>query len=143
MFTPIAIVVGAGAIGGIVNGVMADKGLVLPGKMLVEGIPVWRLGVLGNILIGAVAAFVAWALYGSGGVDLMDPPSNIKMPALTVGFSVLIGIAGPKYITDQLDKNILKKSTAMAMNADPTTKQHIMEASPIDVLKMAATKESH
>ena len=144
MLIAITIILIAGAVGGVINGIISDSGVPLPGPVLVkDGMTVWRPGILLNILLGAVAAFLFWSIYGSGNdVDLMNPPSTFSMPLLTVGFSILTGIGGARWITNEVDKYILKKSTAMAMNADSTTTQHIMNASSIDVLKMVATQEA-
>ena len=141
MFTAIAWVVIFGAIGGIANSVMTDKGILLPGKVTVAGEQVWRPGILLNIFLGGLAALVSWLLYSSGNMDIMNPPDNVSLFAPTLGMSILIGIAGPRYLSDELDKNILKKSTAMAMKADPDTKDKIMNSNPLDVLEMAVMHE--
>jgi hypothetical protein len=145
MLAAIIVILLAGAIGGVVNGMISDPGVILPGKVTVkDGMKVWRLGILGNILIGAVAAFLYWSIYGGGNnFDIMHPPSDIELPTLTVGFSVLTGIGGARWLTNEVDKYVLKKSTAMAMHADPDTTQHVMDASPLDILKMAAGQEAN
>ena len=73
----------------------------------------------------------------------MHPSSDMQLPILTIGFSVLTGIGGARWVTNEVDKYVLRKSTAMAMHANPETTQHVMDASPLEVLKMAASQEAN
>lgn len=145
MLIAIALILVAGTIGGIVNGLLTEGSILIPGKVAVkDNMSVWRPGILGNIFIGAVAAFVFWTVYGSGNVsDLLHPPSTLSVSPLTVGFSILTGIAGARWLTNEVDKNVLKKSLAMVMKTDSTIEQKIMEASPMQILGMAVEQEMH
>lgn len=58
------VVFAAGALGGLINALMSDNGFGLPRTHDVNGVSVWRPGVIGNVAVGAVAAFVSWGLYG-------------------------------------------------------------------------------
>lgn len=144
MLTAIIVILVAGALGGVINGIITDRGVIIPGRVTIkDGMEVWRPGILTNILIGAIAAFLYWSIYGSGNnLDLMHPPSDMQLPILTIGFSVLTGIGGARWVTNEVDKYVLRKSTAMAMNEGPETTQHVMKATPMEVLKMAASQEA-
>src|SRR5438552_12181715 len=61
----------AGGVGGLVNALMTDNGFALPKEVVVNDVSVVRPGFLGNILVGATAAYVSWGLYGAfSNVDL-------------------------------------------------------------------------
>jgi hypothetical protein len=57
----------AGGVGGVVNALLSDNGFVMPKWKR----NVWCPGIVTNVLLGAVAALISWALYGSGaGVEI-------------------------------------------------------------------------
>src|SRR5262245_39421700 len=99
----------AGSIGGIVNALRADKGFVAPKWKRI----VWCLGFIANMLLGAVAAFISWALYGSGASVELSQASDrsvisLRFSALAGAF--VVGIAGAKWLTSEVDKKLLKES---------------------------------
>jgi hypothetical protein len=99
----------AGAIGGVVNALLSDNGFVRPQWRRT----VWCPGFIANVLLGAVTAFISWALYGAGaGVDLAD---TYKRNLISLRFSALagafvVGIAGAKWLSSEVDKKLLKES---------------------------------
>lgn len=58
------LIVGAGAFGGVLNALLSDNGFLLPRMADASGARILRPGALGNMLTGAVAAFISWGLYG-------------------------------------------------------------------------------
>src|SRR4030095_16462219 len=103
----------SGAVGGVVNALVTDNGFALPRRISGVGCP----GAISNILIGAFAAFSSWAFYGSGAsVELADKSAraviSLRFSALAGAF--LVGVAGAKWITNEVDKRLLKESVKVA-----------------------------
>lgn len=126
----------AGAFGGIVNALLSDNGFAMPRQ--VSG--VWCPGAVSNILIGGFAAFSSWAFYGSGAsVELADKSAraviSLRFSALAGAF--LVGVAGAKWITNEVDKRLLKESVKVAAKKALSTRQseQIVEGSPRQVLE--------
>ncbi len=128
----------AGAIGGVVNAFLSDNGFALPRK--VSG--VWCPGAISNVLVGAMAAFSSWAFYGSGAaIELAGGQSartmiSLRFSALAGAF--LVGVAGAKWITNEVDKRLLKESVKVAASGKPIAlneSEQIVEGSPREVLQ--------
>lgn len=126
----------AGAFGGIVNALLTDNGFALPRRML----GVWCPGVISNILVGAFAAFSSWSFYGSGAsIELADQSArtviSLRFSALAGAF--LVGVAGAKWITNEVDKRLLKEGVKLAAKkALPVEEtEHITEGSSRQVLQ--------
>lgn len=64
MWSFLGIVIVAGAVGGMVNCLINDKGFQLPQVVALDGSSILVPGFIGNIITGAIAAGVSWALYG-------------------------------------------------------------------------------
>jgi len=112
-----SLIAGFGGLGGVVNALMSDNGFALPRKE--SG--VWCPGALTNILIGAFAAFSSWAFYGSGAsVELADQSAraviSLRFSALAGAF--LVGVAGAKWITNEVDKRLLKETVKVAVKSE-------------------------
>src|SRR4029077_11563306 len=109
-----ALIATAGALGGVVNALLTDNGFVLPKYR--RGI--WCLGFISNVLIGAFSAFASWSFYGSGaGIDIAARASErteISMRFSALAGAFLVGVAGAKWITNEIDKKILKESVKVA-----------------------------
>ena len=52
-------------LGGIINALVSDNGFVKPSEETAGEVTIIRPGFAGNILLGAVAAFISWGLYRS------------------------------------------------------------------------------
>jgi hypothetical protein len=125
-----------GGLGGVVNALLSDNGFALPRKE--SG--VWCPGAISNILIGAFAAFSSWSFYGSGAaIELADKSLraviSLRFSALAGAF--LVGVAGAKWITNEVDKRLLKESVKVAANSEKLPKEqseHIAQGSPRQVL---------
>ena len=127
----------AAAWGGVVNALLTDNGFALP--RYVEG--VWCPGAISNILVGAFAAFSSWAFYGSGAsIDLADKglrtAISLRFSALAGAF--LVGVAGAKWITSEVDKRLLKqgvKAAAASVKLPKEQSERIAQGSPQQILR--------
>jgi membrane associated rhomboid family serine protease len=113
-----AVLVGAaGALGGVVNALITDNGFVLPTIRR----DIWCPGFFANVLIGGFAAFASWSFYGSGaGVELAklaalgQPRVEISLTFSALAGAFLVGVAGARWITNEVDKKLLKESIKIA-----------------------------
>jgi hypothetical protein len=143
----LAIVCGAGAVGGVVNALLTDNGFILPHPENTEQGSIIRPGFLGNILIGAIAAGISWGLYGPFAASLIIGSGSETTPSTPlVGLSlsalvgaVLVGIAGAKWLTNEVDKKLLRAaaSEAAAGQPIPEAARRIATASPAEALRIA------
>jgi len=125
-----------GGLGGVVNALLSDNGFGLPRKE--SG--VWCPGAISNILVGAFAAFSSWAFYGSGAsIELaaQSPRSVISLRFSALAGAFLVGVAGAKWITNEVDKRLLKETVKVAVNSNKLPKEqteHITEGSARQIL---------
>ena len=103
----------AGGIGGVINAFVTDNGFPLPKREA----GIWCPGAISNVLIGAFAAFASWSFYGSGAsVDLAHESEravlSLKFSALAG--ALLVGVGGARWITNEVDKRLLKESVKVA-----------------------------
>jgi hypothetical protein len=108
-----ALIAGSGAIGGIINALLTDNGFVLPRREH----RIWCPGFISNVLIGAFSAFASWAFYGSGAT--VELAGSTAREVLSLKFSalagaLLVGVAGARWITNEVDKRLLKESIKVA-----------------------------
>ncbi len=133
----------AGAIGGAVNALMTDNGFILPQYEDADGVKIWRPGVIGNILIGSVAALISWGLYGPFGDFILLPKPTAEQPEIKVAAfvgAILVGVAGAKWLSNEVDKKLLKAAAASAVAANAPAADapaRIMIASPANALRIA------
>ncbi len=139
----VLIVLAAGAVGGAVNAVLTDNGFVLPRKESLDKGFVYRPGFLGNMLVGAVASLLSWVLYGPlAGFELGGPatqPHAFSMRLSTLGGALLVGVAGARWLSAEVDKTMLKAAATMASRkaSDPASSERMAAASPSAALYMA------
>jgi len=142
----LAIVMLAGAAGGLLNAYFTDNGFVWPRVEAVGAFKITRPGFLGSMLVGGIAAAVSWGLYGPfasmpvfGATDGVRPGASLTVSAL-VG-AVLVGIGGGRWLTDQADKSLLKATAAQAAQgkANPEASAAIAAARPAHALDIART----
>lgn len=136
----------AGGIGGVANAFLSDNGFFKWKKETVGNQEIWRPGILGNILISGIASCVSWGLYGPfaacyliGGPPL---PDNIGLTLSSVVGAVLVGVSGAKWLTNEVDKNLLRKaaSGAAASNASEAKASKIAMSTPFEAMKIAMMK---
>jgi hypothetical protein len=140
----------AGAIGGLINAIVTDNGFILPRPNKTSGgAQIWQPGFIGTILVGAFAAGVNWGLYGPFtnnfifGKDATTTPSS---EAVTFGFTLasvvtaaLVGFAGARWLTNEVDKKLLRAAAgeAAGANADPSGAAALATATPASALERA------
>lgn len=111
----------AGALGGVFNALLADNGWLFPRKVTTERGTIMQPGFIGNILSGAVAAVISWGLYSPiASVPLTQIPTNSLTPAAICG-AMLVGVAGAHWLTNEVDKRLLKEAVSEAAKAQPST----------------------
>lgn len=112
-----------GAIGGLINALIGDdKGFVIPKKVPVGEKVILRPGILGNVLVSSFSAFISWGLYGPlSDLDIISDPDQLAV-TLTVGnlaAAGLVGVAGARWLTNEIDKKVLKEAIINATQVDP------------------------
>jgi hypothetical protein len=133
----------AGAIGGLVNALITDKGFIMPSKEEMDGVTIcWRPGWIGNVIIGAISATISWGLYGplaafviAGTTEALQAntsPDKIGLTLSSLVGAALVGTGGARWLTNEVDKSLLKATASKAANAQPNpiASQQIAIASP-------------
>ncbi|WP_435008049.1 hypothetical protein P12x_005317 [Tundrisphaera lichenicola] len=144
------LVAAAGALGGMVNALTTDNGFLLPRKEAASGgTMIWRPGYLGNTLIGAIAAIISWGLYGplsalfiAGTKEAMEKnaqSASIGLSLASLVGAVLVGVGGARWLSNEVDKNLLRAAAAQAASKQPSSElaQQISLASPAQALNLA------
>jgi hypothetical protein len=135
------IICAAGAFGGLINALVTDNGFFLPCEQHTNGTMIVRPGFLGNVLTGIAAAVASWGLYGSfGSIELFHPlPATTSFTLASVVGAMLIGIGGARWLTNEVDKRLLRAAAAEAAAAPASTNsaQQMVAASPANVLDIA------
>lgn len=126
----------AGGVGGVVNALLTDNGFVKP--RFIHNI--WCPGAISNILIGAFSAFSSWAFYGSGAsVELtqLNARNAISLRFSALAGAFLVGVAGARWLTNEVDKRLLRESVVEASKKNLSTEdcQRIAKAPARQVLK--------
>ncbi len=140
----------AGAVGGLVNALMTDNGFLRPKMEKVdEKTGIFRPGYLGNALIGAVAAVVSWGLYGplspyyiigtDQALAANALPEAVGLTLASLVGAIMIGIGGARWLTSEVDKNLLRATAAQAAAAKPSAaaSKQIAMATPAQALDVA------
>jgi hypothetical protein len=135
----ILLVFSAGALGGMANALLSGNGFPLP--RLEKG--VWCPGALSNIAVGAISALSSWALYGSGaGIDLarLSERSTISLQLSAVVGALLVGASGARWLTNEVDKKLLKESVKLAgrKNLTPEQCEELIQGQPRQILEAVA-----
>jgi hypothetical protein len=135
-----------GAVGGVVNAMLTDNGFILPKKEQQDNTKIIRPGFLVNIFIGGIAALVSWGLYGPfAGVFIIggthDP--NLGSTGLSLSSVVgglLVGIGGARWLTNEVDKKLLRAAASKAASGQPNDQKaiRISAAAPAEALRIAA-----
>ena len=123
----------AGAVGGLVNTLMADGKFRLPRYEAGILCP----GFIGNALIGGFASVVSWSLYGAGaGVELArraaTSTDDRQVVSLTVGAlagAALVGVGGARWLSNEVDTKLLRASVSVSAEKVMTPEQRSMIAS--------------
>ena len=90
---------------------------------------------------GAFAAFASWAFYGSGAaVDAADPKALTSLRFSALAGAFLVGVVGAKWITNEAEKRLLKRSVKVAATKVLSNEksQEIDSGTPLEVLQSIA-----
>jgi hypothetical protein len=144
------VVLVAGAVGGAVNALMTDNGFLRPKMEKVdEKTGIFRPGYLGNVLVGAVAAVVSWGLYGplspyyiigtDQALAANALPEAVGLTLASLVGAIMIGIGGARWLTSEVDKNLLRATASQAAAAKPSAaaSKQIAMATPAQALDVA------
>ncbi len=138
----------AGAAGGIVSAFLSeDRGFALPTTVPVDGTTVLRPGFLGHVVVGAIASFISWGLYGpltdqvlfGTNPDGTPPADSYGISAAAVAAATGVGIGGAKFLSNYVDKKLLQATASVAAGktADPVAACHLTHAQPMHALDIA------
>ena len=150
MWWMLVLVAIAGALGGVVNAFISDNGFLMPkSEQTSTGATVLRPGYIGNVLVGSVAALVSWGLYGPLGALLVAgtaealkanvSPEKVGLTLSSLVGAVLVGIGGARWLSSEVDKNLLRATAAAAAGKQSSTEasQQISMATPAQALNVA------
>ena len=141
-----AIIFAFGAIGGIVNALLTDNGFILPKQEQQDNTKIIRPGFLVNIFVGGIAALVSWGLYGpfaavfiiGGTNDLNVGTTGLSLSSVIGG--LLVGVGGARWLTNEVDKKLLRAAASKAASGQPSDQKaiRISLAPPAEALNIAA-----
>jgi hypothetical protein len=145
IWIPLGIILLGGAVGGIINAIISDNGFVKPREETIDNVCIVRPGIAGNILLGATAAFISWGLYGSySGFLLFGDTISMGAEELNLSLSaiagaILVGIGGARWLTNEVDKTLLKTAAVTAAASRPSFEesQRIVVATPAQAFNIA------
>jgi len=138
----------AGAVGGGINAFLSKNGVTLPYRVETDQGPVIQPGVVGNMVVGAVAAVVSWGLYGplSSATISVHPGAaspEIGMSVSSLVGSILMGMGGARWLTQEAHMRLWKASTVkISEKVDPAVAQQMQKASPAKALNLVKSMES-
>ena len=141
-----AIIFVFGAIGGVVNALLSDNGFILPRKEEQNNTRIIRPGFLVNIFTGGIAALVSWGLYGpfaavfiiGGTIDPNVASTGLSLSSVIGG--LLVGVGGARWLTNEVDKKLLRAAASKAASGQPSDQKaiRISAAAPAEALRIAA-----
>lgn len=110
----LAVIVIAGAIGGLCNAIYTGNKSVWPTPQYGITYP----GALENVLLGGFSAALSWGLYSpAAAVPILGAHSAQNNLQLTVGGlfgAALVGFSGSRWLTNEVDKSALRKAAISA-----------------------------
>jgi hypothetical protein len=142
------VVATAGAAGGIVSAFLSeDRGLLLPTTVPVDGATVLRPGFVGHVVVGAIASFISWGLYGpltdqvliGSNPDGSPPADTFGITAAAVAAATGVGVGGAKFLSNYVDKKVLRATASVAATKapDPQAAGQLSVAEPTEALEIA------
>jgi hypothetical protein len=143
LLVSVGIILLSGALGGIINALVTDNGFIRPREENVENVTIVRPGFLGNILLGTVAAFISWGLYGAYSAAMIyggaGAPSPVEITVSSVAGAVLIGMGGARWLTNEVDNKLLRTTAAVAAASRQSYEgsQRIAIATPAQAFNIA------
>jgi hypothetical protein len=143
MLIPIGIIMFSGAMGGFVNALVSDNGFIKPSEEVAGDVTIVRPGFAGNILLGGMAAFVSWGLYGAFSNAVVYGAANgtneISVSISAIAGAVLVGMGGARWLTNEVDKKLLRNAAvnAAASRGSIDESRKIAVSTPAQAFKIA------
>jgi len=142
---PIGIIILSGAVGGVINALVSDNGFIKPREETLDNETIVRPGFAGNILLGATASFISWGLYGAFSNAVVFGAANgtgteeISVTISAIAGAILVGIGGARWLTNEVDKKLLRKAavTAAASRSSFIDAQMMEDATPAGAFNIA------
>jgi len=141
---PLGIIALSGAIGGAINAIISDNGFILPREENSQNASIIIPGVLTNILMGAASGFLYWALIEANSVFVIYGTAtpgvdDMKITVYSIAMALLVGATGSKYLTNEIDKRLLKAAavSAAASKSSAEDAQKMANATPIQAFRLA------
>ncbi|HZM96605.1 MAG TPA: hypothetical protein VFB92_24455 [Vicinamibacterales bacterium] len=134
----VALVVGG--IGGALNAVLSDHARLLPSIVTLTpgGTRVVRVGIVGNIVTGAMVALcLFWAIQGAG--STLNANGGLGLVLLGLS-NLFISFVSARWVTNEVDKLVLRKAVfkaASAPAAHPDTVDQMALAPPYALYTLA------
>ncbi|MSR56714.1 MAG: hypothetical protein EXS05_03465 [Planctomycetaceae bacterium] len=133
---------GAGALGGLVNALMADKIKLMPGSETAGDTHYYYPGLIGNLVVSGVAAVVSWGLYGPfASANIIGPATDTQSLSVTyaafVG-AILVGMAGARWLSNEVDKTMLRTAASLAASkgASEDVAAQLRSVSPAEAVRL-------
>jgi len=145
MLVSIGMIVLSGAVGGGYQRPGKRQWLYQASRGERRDVTIIRPGFAGNILLGAAAAFISWGLYGAfsnaivyGAVTGLGT-DEISVSISSIAGAVLVGIGGARWLTNEVDKKLLRTAAAAAAasKASFDDSQKIAVATPAQAFNIA------
>jgi hypothetical protein len=142
------VIFAAGAIGGTVNAILSDNKSLLPRTETADTSSQSGIilpGLIANMMVSGVAAVLSWGLYGpmassylAGGSNEQNLSGGGVTMAAFAG-AILVGIAGARWLTNEVDKKLLRATATLsaAAKADQAASGLIGTLPPIEALKLS------
>ena len=146
MWLVLLVVFVAGAVGGLVNALLSDNKSWKPRPMGGDDMKITTPGWLVTAFIGGVAACVSWGLYGPFAAYWLmgGPPGPTDLrPGITLSAlvgSILVGIGGSRWLTNEVDKTLLRGAAVKAAKtpASPNLAEVMAILSPAKAFQKAS-----
>ena len=150
MWLMIVVVLLAGGVGGSANAMMTENGFLFPRwEPTANGGKIYRPGFIGNVFMGAIAALVSWGLYGplsafvvagtQAAVQVNPDADRVGLTLAGLVGAVLVGVGGARWLSNEVDKNLLKAAAVAAADKSPSAEasKRIAQSSPAQALEIA------
>ncbi|MET7797416.1 hypothetical protein [Streptomyces decoyicus] len=143
------VISGAGAVGGIPSAFLLseDRGIALPYAVTgADGTKIYRPGFLGHLVVGAVAAFLSWGLYGPlantpliGGSSSGPGGGNYSVTIGAFAGAIGVGLGGAQWLANYVDKELFHEAAATAARkpANQKASKQIAQADPSEAWGIA------
>ncbi len=140
---PLGIIALSGAIGGVINAIITDNGFILPREENSQNASIIIPGVITNVLMGAASGFLFWALAEANSLFVVYGPTTpgaeeITITVYSIAMTFLVGATGSRYLTNEIDKRLLKAAAISAASRQSVDDaQKMANATPLQAFRIA------